>query len=278
MDNRATVTIRLNREKAIEAALEAAAAAARVLLDRSEPHERAALKQWMKSPGALVTEADIESDRVISETLKRAGVPGRILSEESRSGRASDELTWLIDPLCGTVPYSTGMQHWGLNIALRRGGTLELAVLALPTLGETLSAVIGKGVKMNGRRWSPRAPGTRLSDVAVGLEVDGGEMWKKLLKRGLGWVPECGQVNTFASAAYPLGLVCLGRLSAFVIYGGEPVHIAAGAAIALELGLEVTDGKGGPVDWSGDGELPCMVVGWPEVHAQLMEAMRRARS
>ncbi len=270
------MTVRLNRDKALGAALEASEAAARVLLGMSAPGESGTLKQWMKSPGALVTEADIESDRAISETLKRAGVPGRILSEESRSGRASDELTWLIDPLCGTVPYSTGMQHWGVNIALRRGGTLELAVLALPPLGETLSAVRGKGVKRNGKGWSPRAPGMRLSDVAVGLEVDGGEMWTRLLQRGLGWVPKCGQVNTFASAAYPLGLVCLGRLSAFVIYGVEPVHLASGVAIALELGLEVTDGKGDHIDWSGDHERPCVVVGWPEVHAQLIEAMGRS--
>ena len=31
----------------------------------------------------------------------------------------NSNLFWLIDPLCGTVPYSLGMDHWGINIALR---------------------------------------------------------------------------------------------------------------------------------------------------------------
>jgi len=319
-----TVPERYSQQKALAAALDAANAASKLLLTRFELSRGRALKQWMKSPGALVTDADIESDRVIAETLRKHGVPGRILSEERASGGPDDGLSWLIDPLCGTYPFSTGMVHWGVNIALRRGGQFEVAALALPALGETLAMSRGKGVTRNGRPWLPDSSssmvsvpspstgerqgegasiGTRirraappprvprsarddaaaravpfatakLSDVSIGLEIDGGETWRRLMRRGLGWVPQCAQVNTFASAAYPLGLTCLGRLSALVIYGVEPVHMAAGAAIALELGLRVTDATGGRIDWRGDGELPVVVAGWPEVHAQLIRAMR----
>jgi myo-inositol-1(or 4)-monophosphatase len=254
-------------------------------LGRFKSAEGRALKQWMKSPGALVTDADVESDRVIAETLRRHRVPGRVLSEESSSGPSRDGLTWLIDPLCGTYPFSTGMVHWGVNIALRRSNEFEVAALALPALGETLVMSRGGGVTRNGRPLRPtgnrRSGGdaapfakAKMSDVAVGLEIDGGETWRRLMKRGLGWVPQCAQVNTFASAAYPMGLVGLGRLAALVIYGVEPVHMAAGAAIALELGLRVTDATGAPADWSGDGELPVVVAGWPGVHSQLIEAMQ----
>jgi fructose-1,6-bisphosphatase/inositol monophosphatase family enzyme len=169
------------------------------------------------------------------------------------------------------------MVHWGVNVALRSGGTLEAGVVSLPPLGETLAAARGRGVTRNGRSWRPPPPGRPLREATVGLEIDGPEEWRRRLARGLGWVPACGQVNTFASAAYPIGLVCLGRLSALVIYGVEPVHLAAGAAIALELGLRVTDCAGAQVDWSGDTELPNVVCAWPEVHADLVAAMRAAR-
>ncbi len=315
-----------SQRRGLNAALAAAQAASGVLMARFQPPPARSLKSWMKAPGALVTDADLASDKAIAGALRAAGVPGRVLSEESPSdagvmgrllseesrsdgaprqargerpldrpsrgerspgkqAQAERDLTWLIDPLCGTVPYSTGMVHWGVNIALRRRGTLELGVVALPPLGETLAAIRGRGVTRNGRKWSPAPPyavrpstgsgrtGVRLSEVAVGLEIDGGETWKKLMRRGLGWVPLCGQVNTFASAAYPMGMVCLGRLSALVIYGVEPVHLAAGAAIALELGLPVTDGRGVAIDWSDDDELPVVVAGWPEIHRQLIAAM-----
>ena len=189
-------------------------------------------------------------------------------------GRAAGEdLTWLIDPLCGTVPFAAGMDHWGVNIALRRGGSLELGVLAMPSLGETLAAVRGRGVKRNGRRWRPPAPGAALGESTIGLEIDGGIEWRRLLRRGLSWVPECGQINIFASAAYPMGQVCLGRLPAAVFYGIEPVHLAAGACVALELGCRVTDAGGSEVDWTGDAALAVVVAGWPAAHAQLIQAM-----
>ena len=90
---------------------------------------------------------------------------------------------------------------------------------------------------------------------------------------GLEWIPSVSQINTFASAAYPLSLVCLGRLPAAVFYGIEPVHLAGGALIASELGIRVTDENGEAIDWSTDMELPAVVVGWPKIHDQLIAAM-----
>lgn len=291
------MAVRFSRERALEAAVAASEAASRTLLSRFRPPAGRALKRWMKSPGALVTDADLASDRAIAEALKAARAPGRVLSEESgqedgaslRSfgkhgtlrtqdargqGRAANKgLTWLIDPLCGTVPFAAGMDHWGVNIALRRGGSLELGVLAMPSLAETLAAVRGKGVKRNGRRWRRVAPGAALGESTVGLEIDGGKEWRRLLRRGLGWVPECGQINTFASAAYPMAQVCLGRLPAAVFYGIEPIHLAAGACVALELGCRVTDAGGSDIDWTGDAELAVVVAGWPVAHGQLIQAM-----
>lgn len=288
---------RFSRAAALDAAVTASEAASRTLLARFRPGAGRALKRWMKSPGALVTDADLASDRAIVETLRAAAVPGRLLSEESghgdaasppsarnsgarqtRAGRSSgsgagEELTWLIDPLCGTVPFAAGMDHWGVNIALRRGHSLELGVLTVPPLGETLVASPGRAVKRNGRRWRPAAPEGVLGEATVGLEIDGGGEWRRLLRGGLGWVPKCGQINTFASAAYPMAQVCLGRLHAAVFYGIEPVHLAAGACVAMESGCRVTDGRGSEIDWMSDEGLAVVVAGWPDVHAQLVRAM-----
>ena len=67
--------------------------------------------------------------------------------------------------------------------------------------------------------------------------------------------------------------LCLGRVDAVVFYGIEPVHLAAGALVAAELGLRVTDASGTDIDWSGDAEFPIVVVGWPKVHAELLASM-----
>ena len=262
-----------SRAKLLDAALSASAAATEVLNARFDGLGPGNLRSWMKSPGALVTEADVEADRIIAETLVAHGVPGDIWSEESRAERGGGPV-WLIDPLCGTVPFSNGMPHWGVNIALLQNGALELGVISIPPAGERLAAVRGHRVARNGAPWQPEAPSGRLSELTIGVEIDGGPDWGRLVRRGLEWLEGVGQVNVFSSAAYPLAQLCAGRLPAVVIYNvPEPVHTAAGACIAYELGIEVTDHRGGPIVWSPDLAVPVIVFGWPEPHRQVIEAM-----
>ena len=267
----------LDLPRILDAANMAAAATSKVLLARFRPDNTNPLDSFYKSPNALVTDADLASDRAISEALKSAGTPGRILSEESEtvlSGSGDDDsLTWLVDPLCGTVPFSTGMDHWGVNIALRSDGELVAASLPLPSLGEQLSSTRGNGVVRNGQPFVSASPSEKLAQSTIGLEIDGPDEWRRKLASGLEWIPAVSQINTFASTAYPMALICMGRLPAAVFYGIEPVHFAAGAMIASELGVLVTDDNGIDIDWSGDDELPVVVIGWQVIHQQLITTM-----
>ncbi len=260
----------------LEAATAAVIAASDVLMTKFSSGVRD-LTSWEKSPGALVTEADIESDRAIAEALRASGCGGVIISEESNIdlGRASGrEIEWLIDPLCGTVPFSTGMNHWGVNIAMRDAGELVLSALAVPTSETLLTAEVGVGVKLDGEGLEVTGIDRDLGEVAVGFEVDGQDMWRSLLEEGgLKWVTKVGQANGFSSAAYPLMLVATGRMAAVVFYRIEPMHVAAGALATMMLGANATDGNGDAIDWSRDDELPMVVVGWPRVHGQLIEAI-----
>ena len=238
------------------------------------------LETWEKSPGALVTEADIESDRVIAAALAASGCGGVIISEESNADLGAGDSTearnieWLIDPLCGTVPFSTGMNHWGVNIAMRADGELVLSALATPPSATVISASTNDGVSINGEPLHSSFPNRKLGEVAVGLEIDGQEQWRTLLASGgLDWVAQVGQANGFSSAAYPLMLVATGRMSAVVFYRIEPMHVAAGSLAAMMLGAKATDGEGEPIDWSLDDELPMVVVGWPHVHEPLIGAI-----
>ena len=235
----------LDLQQILKAADSAATAASEVLMARFRPNSAEALDRFYKSPNALVTDADLAADKAITEALIAADAPGRILSEESETKLSDDDsLTWLVDPLCGTVPFSTGMDHWGVNIALRKDGDLIAASLPLPSLGERLSAIKANGVIRNGELFTGCSPIQKLSESAIGLEVDGPEEWRTRLAGDLDWIQSVSQINTFASAAYPIALVCLGRLPAAVFYGIEPMHFAAGAMIASELGVLVTDELG----------------------------------
>ena len=264
-----------NDAKALEIALIAARESSEVLrkLFRSDDSE---LGAWTKDDGGLVTDADIASDRVITETLRVAEVTASIISEESSEYLEDSDLTWLVDPLCGTVPFSTGLAHWGVSIALRQKNELKIGVLTLPAQQEQLTAVSGRGVTRNGKLWSASAPIGKLAEVAIALEIDGGSEWKRLVAGKLDWISGVGQVNSFASAAFPLSQICLGRLAGGVFYNISPVHLAAGCIIAKELGIIVTDNLGEYIRWDQNRAIPVVVVGWPEVHKQIMEIVNKA--
>ena len=166
------------------------------------------------------------------------------------------------------------MNHWGVNIAMRAEGELTLAALAVPTSDMLITASKDGDVEVNGESLEVSFPERDLGEVAVGLEIDGQEQWRSLLDSGgLNWVTRVGQANGFSSAAYPMMLVATARMSSVVFYRIEPMHLAAGALAATLLGAKATDGSGDEIDWSRDDELPMVVVGWPHIHEQLIEAI-----
>ena len=163
-------------------------AASRVLLDRFRSADHP-LDAWMKAPGALVTDADMSADGAIAQALASSGLPISIRSEESTSSLGDGDACWLVDPLCGTVPFSLGMPHWGINIALVVDGRLELGLIAIPMSGERLVAVRQHGVRLGKSPLDNSPPATELALSTVGLEVDGGAEWARVLSGGVGLGP-----------------------------------------------------------------------------------------
>lgn len=219
------------------------------------------------------------SDHAIAAALNAGGAPGEILSEEGPAeGPIAGNrvpLTWLVDPLCGTLPYKYGLAHWGVNVALRDVNSLEIAALAVPTAGDVFLAARGHGVAHNGSRFTSSAPRAPLSEAAVCVEIDNGSEWPTYAPGVIRWAPVIGAINMYSSIAYPASQLLQGRLAAIVVFRVAPVHVAAGALLAAELGLRVSDARGAPIDWSQNGDMPSIVMGWPEHHAALIEAISR---
>ena len=92
-----------------------------------------------KADDSPLTQADLESQRIIIEGLERLtpGIP--ILSEEFAQAsweerRRWDEL-WVVDPLDGTREFVKRNGEFTVNIALVRGHAPLLGIVAAPALG-----------------------------------------------------------------------------------------------------------------------------------------------
>ena len=253
-------------------AIEAAERASSTLLTRFRPPAGSPLELNYKGPGDIVTDADFASDRAIAEVLEERNAPGNILSEESSTDKGDRRLTWLIDPLCGTRPFSTGLPHWGVNVALSIGTNLEIGVVALPPANELLSAVRGQGAYVNSNKLESQEPSGDPRNIGISFEADG-----RLLtpaKQALSDVVE--RLYCFASAAYPMGQVLMGRLHG-AVFNELNVHTAAAVVIARELGIRVTDEAGNDLTWGSDAPFKYLVMAWPRTHEALIDGLRRGR-
>lgn len=115
-------------------ALEAAIAAARVILDvYARPIAAVA-----KADGSPVTEADAAAEAVILDRLKPTGIP--MLGEESVAAGiipVLGERYFVVDPLDGTKEFIKRNGEFTVNIALVEHGVPVMGVVLAPVTGDT---------------------------------------------------------------------------------------------------------------------------------------------
>src|SRR5512135_924418 len=78
-----------------------------------------------KADKSIVTEADLASDRFISDEIRKIYPADILLSEELQPAfpvDALDRAVWIIDPLDGTTNFSLGLHVWGVLLARLQNG------------------------------------------------------------------------------------------------------------------------------------------------------------
>jgi 3'(2'), 5'-bisphosphate nucleotidase len=88
----------------------------------------------MKRDNSPITEADRQSNKVITGLLKKTGIP--VLSEEGKAWNYNErklwDFFWLVDPLDGTKEFVSGNGEFTVNIAMIEKSTPILGVIYIP--------------------------------------------------------------------------------------------------------------------------------------------------
>ena len=93
----------------------------------------------------VVTDADIESEKCIVETIRSEFPDHNFICEEGEYNKTDSSYTWIIDPLDGTVNFSRNIPHFCVSLALAYEETLIAGVVYDPVRKEMFSAVKGGG-------------------------------------------------------------------------------------------------------------------------------------
>jgi myo-inositol-1(or 4)-monophosphatase len=224
-------------------------AGALALQRRSEGVEVAATKS---SPEDVVTHADREAEALIRRRLAELRPQDGFLGEESGAERGTSGLTWVVDPIDGTVNFLYGIPNWAVSIAVVEGEPDPVTWRALagcvfaPASDEVFTATAGGGAFLNGDPLKANG-GSDLSQalVATGFAYSAERRGKQAAVASA-LITRVRDLRRIGSAALDLCYVGAGRLDAYYEQGLNPWDMAAGALVAAEAGARVTGWNGAP--------------------------------
>ncbi|MEI2619549.1 MAG: inositol monophosphatase family protein [Candidatus Nanopelagicales bacterium] len=102
-----------------------------------------------KSSGTdVVTQMDRGSESLLVETIIGQRPEDSLRGEEGGSRDGSTGITWVIDPLDGTVNYLYGLPVWAVSVGVLHGDRPIVGVVHAPALGS-----VWRGVASPVTRW-----------------------------------------------------------------------------------------------------------------------------
>lgn len=232
----------------------AALAAGEILLSHLGRLEERAVRT-KSAARDLVTAADLASEREIVRRLREAFPDHAIEAEEEVHDPEDERPRWFVDPLDGTVNFVHRLPAFAVSLALYRGAVPEVAVVHLPRLGETFTAIRGAGTRLNGGRVRV-SPTSQLAEavLATGFPYRRGELANPNLENFGRFFFDVRGLRRMGSAAMDLAYVAAGRFDGFWELHLSPHDVAAGALLVREAGGVVTDADGGE-DWLRGGHI-----------------------
>ena len=175
-----------------------------------------------KGPSDFVTNADLKTEKIIIEELKKAKPNYSILSEEKGIENNKDSKTWIIDPIDGTINFLHGIPHFAISIALKNENEIIAGLIYDPIKDEMFYAEKNNGAFFNNQRMRV----SKKNNISECLFVTGGKI-------------EFNYDFSYrksGSAALDLAYVAAGRYDGYFQKKLNIWDIAAGIIILKEAG------------------------------------------
>lgn len=267
------------RELAIELAIEAGR------FVRDERPELVDVRRTKASELDVVTIMDTRCEEMLRASIAAERPDDAVLGEEDGLSEGSTGLTWVLDPIDGTVNYLYDIPAYAVSVAVVVGDpavagawTPVAGAVFNPGVDEIFSAHLGGGATLAAAGAStfprPRALSVQepesLSRALIGTgfsyDVSQRDVQGQVVTSLL---PQIRDLRRMGAASLDLCAVAAGRLNGYYERGLQPWDMAAGMLIATEAGALVSGVDGPP-----SSEM--VVAGAPTMHADLAAALREA--
>ncbi|KAH8295835.1 hypothetical protein KR018_011485 [Drosophila ironensis] len=203
----------------------------------------------------LVTQTDKNVEKLLMEGILRAFPTHKFIGEEESSAeggvkKLTDDPTWIIDPVDGTMNFVHAFPHSCVSVGLKVNKVTELALIYNPMLEQLFTARRGHGAFCNGKRISvsgQKEIGKALVTSEFGTTRDEAKM-KVVIENFAKMSKKVHGFRVLGSAALNMAMVALGAADANYEFGIHAWDVCAGDLIVREAGGVVIDPAGGEFD------------------------------
>jgi myo-inositol-1(or 4)-monophosphatase len=225
----------------------------------------------------IVTEMDQQSEALLRAHLLSARPEDAILGEEDGASEGTSGITWVIDPIDGTVNYLYEIPAYCVSVAAVVGdaGTPGqwrpvAGAICNPLSGEIFHARLGGGASV--LQGDDTTIMVNPADVLLQSLVATGFGYRPEVRARQGEVlvsilPVIRDIRRAGSAALDLCAVACGTVDAYYESGLNPWDLAAGWLIATEAGAVVSGLNG-----NAPGEEAVVAAG-PGIHGSLLSRL-----
>lgn len=184
----------------------------------------------------IVTQMDKKAEAFIVQSLLAARPGDGIIGEEGAAIESRSGITWVIDPLDGTVNYFYGLPGWNVSIAARDRDGSVVGVVTAPTINSTWWASRGGGAFYNGSSIKCNEPITLdRAFIGTGFQYDVAHRVPQI-DNVAKILPIIRDIRRNGAAAVDICHVAMGALDAYFEDGLKEWDWAAASLVATEAG------------------------------------------
>ena len=218
----------------------------------------------------LITEYDTISENAIIEFISSQFPDHSFLAEEGGEKNIKEgNVTWLIDPLDGTVNFAHNIPMFAVSIAATFNGIVLCGVVYNPMTDEFFTAEKGNGAYLNGSKISVTDTALLSNSIAAtGFPYNTYENPLHCIDH-FAYMAKLGiPLRRIGSAALDLAYLAAGRFDGFWEVSLNPWDYAAGKILIEEAGGVFSDFSGQVYDKLHEGPI---LASNGHIHSQLVD-------
>ena len=221
----------------------------------------------------FATQMDHESEKLIVAEILTARPDDGLIGEEGANRESKSGVTWVIDPIDGTVNYLYDIPGWCISIAAKDKDGGLVGVVYSPATQSLWKASRGGGAFLNGNPIKCNDP-VGLDRALVGsgfaYDIEKRKIQAALVARLL---PQIRDLRRLGACAVDICHVASGSLDAYFEAGVNEWDYAAAGLVATEAGATISIDRG---IWNGEKNM--VIVAGPALHPALSAQIRAGQA